>query len=51
MSVHLRKKDLSSVGLLEISYFPYLGFFEIFVTRFEHLRAEGVTSVQFVNVQ
>uniref|UniRef100_A0A3Q3XC30 Uncharacterized protein n=1 Tax=Mola mola TaxID=94237 RepID=A0A3Q3XC30_MOLML len=43
--------DPSSVALPEVSYFPCLGFFKFFLTRFEGLRAENVTSVQFVKAQ
>ncbi len=48
-----RERDPSSAVLLEVSYFsPILsidsGFFKFFLTRWERLRTEDVTSVQFV---
>ena len=48
MSVHPKKKDTFPVVLAEVSYFPCL---YVFLTGFEGLRAEDVTSVQFVKAQ
>ena len=47
----VRRRRIPPLAPPEVSYFPCLGVFEFFFTRFEGLKAKDVTLVQFVKTQ